>query len=114
MRDIRCAFALTALILFPQVLGAQDQNARVDQKLQPSVVAIRNSEGHGSGMILDAKGLILTNAHVVCSPLPFHVQALGTVAGQTRSLTFENVSFLGVHPEYDLALLQIDPAEHRA
>ena len=105
---------LLALLLPPCSLHAQDQNARVDKKLQPSVVAIRNAEGYGSGMILDAKGLVLTNAHVVCSPLPFHVQAVGKVGGESKALTFRNVSLLGVHPEYDLALLQIDPAEHRA
>jgi S1-C subfamily serine protease len=116
MRDLMQALALGCLLLAPFPLSAQDreQNATIDRKLQASVVAIRNLEGHGSGMILDAKGLILTNAHVVCSPLPFHVEALGTVGTQTKALTFQNVTLLGVHPEYDLALLQIDPSEHRA
>ena len=83
-------------------------------RLSLSVVAIRNPEGHGSGMILDEKGLILTNAHVVCSPLPYVVEALGTVGKETKTLSFKKVTLLGVHPEYDLALLQIDPSEHRA
>ncbi|HVE40386.1 MAG TPA: tetratricopeptide repeat-containing serine protease family protein [Planctomycetota bacterium] len=108
--------ALGCFLLIPLSLAAQDkeQNALVTRKLSPSVVAIRNLEGWGSGMILDARGLILTNAHVVCSPLPFYIEALGTVGTETKTLKFQNVSLLGVHPEYDLALLQIDPAEHRA
>jgi S1-C subfamily serine protease/TolA-binding protein len=121
MRVSRPAVALTALLLalsgvegLPGTLAAQDQNTRIQKKLAPSVVAIRNPEGYGSGMILDAKGLVLTNAHVICSPLPFHVQAVGTIGTETKSLTFNNVTLLGVHPEYDLALLQIDPSEHRA
>jgi tetratricopeptide (TPR) repeat protein len=120
MRDVTRAFTLIALLALPGTLSAQDKtpdkekNGVISRKLSPSVVAIRNLEGHGSGMILDAKGLILTNAHVVCSPLPFYVEALATVGTETRTLKFQNVTLLGVHPEYDLALLQIDPSEHRA
>jgi tetratricopeptide (TPR) repeat protein len=114
MRDPVPALALATLFLLPRTVAPQDQNDKIDRKLQPSVVAIRNAEGYGSGMILDSKGLLLTNAHVVCSPLPFHVQAVGTVGGETKALNFNNVSLLGVHPEYDLALLQIDLGEHRA
>ncbi len=116
MRDVTRTLALGCLLLLPLSLAAQDKekNGVVTAKLSPSVVAIRNLEGHGSGMILDAKGLILTNAHVVCSPLPFYVEATGTVGTETKTLKFQNVSLLGVHPEYDLALLQIDPSEHRA
>jgi tetratricopeptide (TPR) repeat protein len=116
MRDVTRTLALGCLLLIPLPLAAQDKekNGVVSRKLAPSVVAVRNVEGWGSGMILDAKGLILTNAHVVCSPLPFYVEALATVGQETRTLKFQNVSLLGVHPEYDLALLQIDPSEHRA
>jgi tetratricopeptide (TPR) repeat protein len=116
MRDLMRAFVLGFLLLAPLSLAAQDpeENGVINRKLAPSVVAIRNLEGHGSGMILDAKGLLLTNAHVVCSPLPFYVEALATVGTETRTLKFRNVTLLGVHPEYDLALLQIDPSEHRA
>src|SRR5262245_43905069 len=33
--------------------------------LAPAVVVVRSWHGHGSGLVIDAKGLILTNNHVV-------------------------------------------------
>ena len=38
---------------------------RVYDQVSPAVVAITTSDGGGSGSIIDANGLILTNAHVV-------------------------------------------------
>lgn len=118
MRDL--AF-LAALAFAPLSLSAQDAKAKekalekqIGDRLSESIVAIRNAEGFGTGMVLTEKGLILTNAHVVCSPMPFYVTAVGKVDGQRKDLRFDKVSLLGVHPEYDLALLQIDPAERKA
>jgi len=62
-------------------------------------------------MFLDADGLILTNAHVACSPLPFRVQAIAKVNGSPKEVTFSKVTLLGFHPAYDLALLRVDPTE---
>src|SRR5690606_6524922 len=39
--------------------------AQVAEKVQPSVVMIQGSTGEGSGVVLSADGLILTNNHVV-------------------------------------------------
>jgi tetratricopeptide (TPR) repeat protein len=77
----------------------------------PSVVALRNDEGYGSGMVLDDAGLILTNAHVVCSPLPFRVEVNGLSPTGPRLYAFRKVVIVGIHPEYDLALVRVDPRE---
>ena len=61
------AFAVPSAVLFGQQTGAQKAFKRV----APSVVSLENEEGSGTGIVLDKNGLILTNAHVVASPIPF-------------------------------------------
>jgi S1-C subfamily serine protease len=58
------------LTLGPQAALAQSTldeatTVRVYDRVSPAVVAIQTSTGSGSGSIIDASGLILTNAHVV-------------------------------------------------
>ena len=43
----------------------EDTNIRVYKLASPAVVSIQSQRGNGSGSIIDAKGLVLTNAHVV-------------------------------------------------
>jgi tetratricopeptide (TPR) repeat protein len=97
--------ALLAPILFP---AAQDAEFRkLTEILSPSVVAVRNQEGYGSGVILDENGLILTNAHVILSPTPISVEVQGAPG------PFQRVTLVGVHPSKDMALLRIDPTERK-
>ncbi|MEE3718843.1 trypsin-like peptidase domain-containing protein [Tumidithrix elongata RA019] len=53
----------------PKPIQAQDideeTNIRVYKAASPAVVSIRSASGNGSGSIIDAKGLVLTSAHVV-------------------------------------------------
>ncbi len=91
---------------------AQQEATRVFRKVGPSVVGISNVEGSGTGVILDRSGLILTNAHVVASPIPFKCLADVQRDGQFETVTFKRVRIIGRHPDRDLALVRIDPAEH--
>ena len=55
-------------MLKPESVVAQsdeDTNIRVYKSASPAVVSIQSRSGNGSGSIIDAKGLVLTNAHVV-------------------------------------------------
>jgi S1-C subfamily serine protease len=62
---------VSAIATFPLVapppVKAQDEdtNIRVYKQASPAVVSIQSRIGNGSGSIIDAKGLVLTNAHVV-------------------------------------------------
>jgi serine protease Do len=62
---------VSAIATFPLVapphVEAQDEdtNIRVYKQASPAVVSIQSRSGSGSGSIIDPKGLVLTNAHVV-------------------------------------------------
>src|SRR5438876_800543 len=49
----------------PGALALQNAFVSVVKTVSPSVVQIETSEGLGSGVVLDGKGNIVTNAHVV-------------------------------------------------
>jgi S1-C subfamily serine protease len=51
--------------------GEEEEAVRVYKDVSPTVVALSNVEGSGTGIVIGADGLILTNAHVITSPLPF-------------------------------------------
>ena len=74
--------------------------AAVATSLSPAVVQIEEQEGLGSGVVYDAGGLIVTNAHVVGDNSTVGVRfADGSrVEGQV----------LGADPEADIAVVQVD------
>ncbi len=71
--------------------------------VQPGVVAIKTETGSGSGMIIQADGLVLTNAHVVNGANRLTVTLDD---GTTRT-----ADLLGSVPSKDVALLQIRDAD---
>ena len=105
--------AAMAFAALPSVSRAEEQEeaVKVFQTMKPSVVSISNSEGSGTGIILDKEGRILTCAHVVTSPVAYKVKIDVGTADEPKELTFEHVQILGYHPERDLAIIKIDPKE---
>ena len=77
--------------------------ADVVQRVLPSVVLIRTSEGLGSGVVLDSAGDIVTNAHVAGDAKTFQVQVSGDPAPRTARL-------VGSYPPDDLAVIRADNA----
>ena len=82
----------------PAVSGSY---AGVVRTVLPSVVLIRTSEGLGSGVVLDNKGDIVTNAHVAGNAKEFQVQVAGDTAPRSAKL-------VGTYPPDDLAVIRAD------
>lgn len=80
----------------------QDAFVSVYRKVSPSVVQIETSEGLGSGIIFDAKGDIVTNAHVVGTATAF------TVTTSTGKRV--KASLVGKFPADDLAVIKVSGA----
>ncbi len=85
--------------------GAADGSlvAAVAQRVSPSVVRINANGGSGSGVVLDAEGRIVTNAHVVGSASEVEVL---TPDGETFTGTV-----LGTDPATDIAVVEVDSTE---
>ncbi|MDO8661166.1 MAG: trypsin-like peptidase domain-containing protein [Candidatus Woesearchaeota archaeon] len=70
------------------------------QKILPSVVSIQTDKSTGSGAIIDARGYIITNYHVI----------EGATAGSVRTSdkNTHQVRIVATNPAKDLAILQIE------
>ena len=79
---------------------AEEPVAAVARAVAPAVVLIQNELGQGSGIIYDAEGLILTNAHVVGQFTKVQV----TLASGVRVPG----EVLGADPLTDVAVVRID------
>jgi S1-C subfamily serine protease len=73
--------------------------ADVVRTLLPSVVLIKTADGLGSGVVLDSKGNIVTNAHVAA----FEVQLSGDPSPR-------GARPVGTYPGSDLAVIRVDDA----
>src|SRR5438045_8353307 len=91
----------------PQVTAATNSSsapagtvAAVAQLVGPAVVSVRTDQGLGSGVIYDASGLILTNAHVVDGAQSI---TIGLVDGRHFS-----GRVVGADTGFDVAVIKID------
>ncbi len=98
------AIATIPLISSDPVQAQSDEatNIRVYKLASPAVVSIQSQRGSGSGSIIDAKGLILTNAHVVRGATTVNVilsdkrQFRGVVIASTRNPDLAVIRLEGV------------------
>ena len=102
-------YVVLCLFIFPAKIKAVSFS-KTFQKVSPSVVLIFNSEQAGSGVVVNKDGLILTNFHVVNTPLPLKIKATVN-SGQTA--LFDDFEIVGIHPKYDLALIRIKPGKNK-
>ncbi|MDB1089943.1 trypsin-like peptidase domain-containing protein [Streptomyces sp. ACA25] len=83
-----------------EAIELQRSYQRAVQEVLPSVVEITGPEGLGSGIVYDADGHVVTNAHVVGEEEEFEV----TLATGGRPLTATAVAS---YPEQDLAVIRL-------
>ena len=74
-------------------------------RVLPSVVEIRTSSGLGSGVVFDARGDIVTNAHVVGTATRFQVLPSGSAAALSATL-------VGTYQPDDLAVIRVSGARN--
>ena len=80
-------------------------------KVQPSVVTVETSadtgegifEGAGSGIVLSADGLVLTNAHVIGS--------IGDITVRLSDGSEHEATLVGASPEDDVAVIQVQDVD---
>jgi hypothetical protein len=104
--------AVACLIACPASTVAAEAT-RLFETLRPSIVLISSAEGIGSGIVIAADGLILTNLHVANTPLALSVTVTVEQTGKRVERTFEGLHLHKVHQRSDLALLKIDAPECR-
>ncbi len=78
----------------------QADYVRVVNAVLPSVVQITTDRGLGSGVVLDAKGDIVTNAHVVANATSFQVRLADTAKPLPATL-------VGSYPPDDIAVVKL-------
>jgi putative serine protease PepD len=89
------------------VAAVQQEFVSVIQRVLPSVVEIRTNAGLGSGVVLDADGDIVTNAHVVAGASSFQVLS-ATAAVSGSSSAPRPAVLVGSCPADDLAVIRVD------
>ena len=87
-------------------IKSADFSAIVDDVLQ-SVVSVKTNVGQGSGIIIDRKGYIVTNVHVISGASTIKVT---TYTGSTYDVS----ALVGYDSTADIAVLKIDAPDLRA
>jgi len=100
-----CGGATTPAVVPPQsgpVAAVQTQFTDVIARVSPTVVQIQTGQGLGSGIVFDADGDIVTNAHVTGGATSFLV----TLANGDRHAA----KLVGADPANDLAVIHVNDA----
>src|SRR5690242_10501002 len=108
---VRSALVVVSLLLGATTVAAQENVSRINptvkavQKIKPSVVAIKvpsasGKDNTGTGVIIDERGFIVTNRHVVGQSKSVRVRLLDRSEHAAQVLVAD--------PRTDLAVLKIN------
>jgi len=73
-----------------------------------AVVQVRSASGLGSGLIINERGYVVTNNHVISGERELIVTVYRDTPEGLERTDYHNIRILATSPFFDLALLQID------
>ena len=84
---------------------------RLVRRFGDAVVLVKTPRGLGSGFLIDGRGHLVTNYHVIEGTTSVSVTMFQAEAAGYRKRQFKRIRIVAMHPLRDLALLRIEPSE---
>ncbi len=101
--------------------GQLFEEAAADRKQQPvkelveqldaAVVLVTTPGGLGSGFVVDERGYLVTNAHVIEGEREISITLFRKHEGMLDRIKIDDVKIVAVNPFVDLALLKVEPPD---
>lgn len=82
---------------------------QLSEQFGEAVVMVRTPSGLGSGFIIDARGYLVTNFHVIEGETRLSVAVFRREGESFKREIIENVKIVATNPFLDLALLKFEP-----
>ncbi len=87
------------------------QTSEAAKQFSPAVLVVRSPSGQGSGFLVNKKGFLITNFHVIRGQKRISVTRFIERDGVLQRKTYEDVDIVAVDPFHDLAVLKIQESE---
>ncbi len=78
---------------------------------QEAVVLVRTPGGMGSGFLVNEKGYVITNFHVVHGEKHVNITRYKQTDQELKRIVYKDVRIVALDPFHDLAVLQVDEKE---
>tara|TARA_B110000977_G_C11072169_1_gene489897 strand:+ start:284 stop:1828 length:1545 start_codon:yes stop_codon:yes gene_type:complete len=88
-------------VLIPTLSNAQNTISQIAERILPAIVVVNTATGNGSGVIVDASGVIATNYHVI------EDSSIVSIELQNGD-TYQKIGVIDIDQTKDIAILKID------